>query len=528
MEVSIQDQPLETIREQPKAEKTSRSIELESPTQRALEASLFIDKKFFDVSVIVGNSTPPEHLFGEKPWQGYIDARNFSRQFGQGNLTIDFITGLHSKIASPVDSQIAGKIRNVPIRGGDYNNPKEPVTYTDEEIESIKQNPYLMFQEAGGKNTGFIHYPFSKEGEDPQAHIQNLLQEVCDWYNGEKAKPGTDPYKLAALLQRKMISIHPFYDANGTTSRVLMNWALETNGVAPSALDNPSNDVLTDENSWVDAVKKGGSKYTESQKRNHALESAGIEDVAYALGLSPERAFYDYIFRHIGKPPAFFSKNNMQDHQTFEEFFTQFIEELKKFQKFLQTETKIGDKTITQGGLISEGFMKLLSKSGFLSEETTDQFFTNVTLFRGGSLEIAQIDDLTICQMMGNYTGVGTGYRALRRSYMSALSGDVASRQQITESAAYYNKMMAKYYLHRQHPQISPYGADVKDLEQTIRDHVAANTQIWESPFASTSFSRSVSLGFTGGLAKFGALFTVRAPKEGIVLSFPPRVMRME
>jgi len=506
----------------PKEGRTSveKELRLETAGQRALEASLFIDKKFLDVAVITGEQTPPELLFGRSAWKGYTDARALARQSISQELSVDLIKRIHEKVANPVEPKIAGKIRNSNVRAGDYNDPTKAVRYTNEQIESIKQNPHLVFEPTDGANTGFIHYPFTKDGQNTRQYIEELLEEVCTWYNAEIKNPNADPHRLAAILQRRIISIHPFLDANGTTSRLLMNWSLEKTGAAPSAIDNPSSDITTSEDEWTQTVRNGSKKYEESKRRLKALEACGIEDIAFVLGVYPEKAFYDYIFRYIGKPPRFFSNNGMQDHQDFDSFFTQFINELSEFQKFLQSTTKIGDKQITQGGLISDAFMKLQSQQGVLPQQALDEFFTDVNLFRGGSLDVENVDDSQLLQLLTQYTGVGTGYRALGKSYMSPLSGDISSRQQINESAAYYNKVVAKHYLKTKHPTNNTYGADVRELSQAIRGHVGGGKSVWESPFVSTSFSKSVSESFAGGLAKYGVLFALKAPREGIMLSF--------
>src|SRR3989344_7713657 len=75
--------------------KLEKELGLETPTQRALEASLFIDKKFLDVAVITGSTQAPEKLFGKDAWERYLSARTFARQYGNADLSIDFIRSIH-------------------------------------------------------------------------------------------------------------------------------------------------------------------------------------------------------------------------------------------------------------------------------------------------------------------------------------------------------------------------------------------------------------------------------------------------
>ncbi len=56
------------------------------------------------------------------------------------------------------------------------------------------------------------------------AEIETLLREFLQWYNTIKKK--IHPVELAALVQLKFVSIHPFSDGNGRMSRLLMNFVL--------------------------------------------------------------------------------------------------------------------------------------------------------------------------------------------------------------------------------------------------------------------------------------------------------------
>jgi len=55
-----------------------------------------------------------------------------------------------------------------------------------------------------------------------------LLNEFFKWYNRSKEK--LNPVELAALVHLKFVTIHPFGDGNGRTSRLLMNFVLHKFG----------------------------------------------------------------------------------------------------------------------------------------------------------------------------------------------------------------------------------------------------------------------------------------------------------
>ncbi len=55
--------------------------------------------------------------------------------------------------------------------------------------------------------------------------ISEKIMDFVDWYNAENQ---LHPVEKAALTHLKLVSIHPFSDGNGRTSRLFMNFALMT------------------------------------------------------------------------------------------------------------------------------------------------------------------------------------------------------------------------------------------------------------------------------------------------------------
>ncbi|MFE9328498.1 Fic family protein [Nocardia sp. NPDC052278] len=106
----------------------------------------------------------------------------------------------------------------------------EPLT--DKEKALIEANPYLDLLPPGTVPT--VHGGLGYRLASPEA-VHTELGSLSDWYNTARAQPGTDPYRLAAELQQRFVSIHPWdYDYNGRSSRLLMNWALEREGLPPA------------------------------------------------------------------------------------------------------------------------------------------------------------------------------------------------------------------------------------------------------------------------------------------------------
>lgn len=529
-EKPIQDQ----IRE------SEKTLGIESEHDRLLEASLFIDKSFLSYALITGVAKKPERVFGDNAWADYLDARLFARQYGKQNLTLDFIVNLHKKLTQRSDPEISGQIRDVDARGAAYDDEDKPVTYTAEQVRAIEQNPQLSFLRVPPQDkdstTGFIVFPHSSPIAETREEITKDLRELAEWFNNAKKQESYNPHIIAGLLQHRLISLHPFMDSNGRLTRMLMNWSLENDEETPSVIDNPTEDILTDEETWISYISEGGKKYKAFKKRQAALQEAGIDNINALFDLGVDKAFYEYIFRHLKQTLPLPTSGDKHKHEIYEDFLADFKSEIDRFQKYMRSTStqnfSNGTQEISHGGLITSEFMEFASSTAahVLPLELKRQFFTDTEIYRGGMAD-GEIDDKTICQMFLGYTGVGTGYRSLMRSHLPATSLQKVNPQEVQESMEYYNKMVASTYLQKKHPSIdNPYTnaqSSVRDLDATIREHVAGGEAIWNSPFASTSLdyrqSRSWANRFSAYYAKnarHGVLFKVQLPREGMVMTF--------
>ncbi|MBI2668407.1 Fic family protein [Candidatus Woesearchaeota archaeon] len=87
----------------------------------------------------------------------------------------------------------------------------------------------LLFQHtkpdiAGKIRTHHVKVAGSKTEFPLPAELDTLLREFIQWYHHHQEK--LHPLELAALVHLKFVSIHPFSDGNGRTSRLLMNFVL--------------------------------------------------------------------------------------------------------------------------------------------------------------------------------------------------------------------------------------------------------------------------------------------------------------
>ncbi|WP_159849610.1 hypothetical protein [Nocardia sp. CY41] len=76
----------------------SAELKLHTPARRALESSLLVDEPFLNVA-LVSSHPRPELVFGEKELAGYLDARAFTRRYGNRELTVRFMTDIHRRLS---------------------------------------------------------------------------------------------------------------------------------------------------------------------------------------------------------------------------------------------------------------------------------------------------------------------------------------------------------------------------------------------------------------------------------------------
>jgi hypothetical protein len=155
-------------------------------------------------------------------------------------------------------------------RATEYSVLESPLT--DEGIAAINADPVTYYWPAPFRNEhGCLLFPVFADEADMCA----ALQEVCDWFNAELAKfhdsaaeSKSDPYQLAAELQKWFISIHPFaFDYNGRTSWILMNWALEHCFGLPPSMLRSHDDMTTPLAAWTEHVRNGSLEYADLQTR---------------------------------------------------------------------------------------------------------------------------------------------------------------------------------------------------------------------------------------------------------------------
>lgn len=173
-------------------EYTYESNRIEGNTLSLQETSLVVNQ-----GLTIGSKSMREHLEAIN----HAEAADFIVELTtkQEDLTRRTLLELHGLILKSIDRENAGRWRSVPVRiSGSQHEPPQPFM-----IEKLMEDY-------------FIHY--------------------------SRQKGRMHPVILAAEMHERLVSIHPFVDGNGRTSRLVMNLILLRNGYTIANLkgDNAS------------------------------------------------------------------------------------------------------------------------------------------------------------------------------------------------------------------------------------------------------------------------------------------------
>lgn len=111
----------------------------------------------------------------------------------------------------------------------------------------LKEVHYLILKGIDRKNAGvYRKVPVKIGGSShvPPEHflLDSKMSEVFDFYIANKNK--VHPVILAADMHEKIVTVHPFIDGNGRTSRLIMNLILLNSGFTIASLKGNRNDRL--------------------------------------------------------------------------------------------------------------------------------------------------------------------------------------------------------------------------------------------------------------------------------------------
>lgn len=249
-----------------------------TPEQRAawdteMKGRRFVDKAHYDPAAAAHASgaspTPPAERYGAQMFKDWSEAAAVLDEHARSGapLSLAEVEGAHEAAARNIKTAAPGEVRSPAnqsgdlIAGGGLGPGGIFSALTPEQIAILETNPHLRLLVRGGADgaltaeqaaarmqTAVIVYPDA-------ASVESRLTEYFTWY--QSARSGMDPTAFAAEAQRRFVSIHPFLDGNGRVSRLVMDHALQSKGLPPALLENPSLDYMIAESAWVLEVRKG-------------------------------------------------------------------------------------------------------------------------------------------------------------------------------------------------------------------------------------------------------------------------------
>ncbi len=251
-----------------------------TPEERAsfeqhLQGRRFVDKKDYlpaeqDYASGVSDM-PPEHRYGIDKYEDWSEAAAYTDGLAaEGRpMTQADLENAHALAARGLATKkvVAGEIRgpdeegNVLIASGGRGFRKAWSALSPEEQGAIRENPHLKLSEAdpltpllsddereAGYVAGLVFYP---SGDSVVARLDDFFA----WYS--KSWGSMDPVSFAALAQKRLISIHPFGDGNGRVTRLVMDHALQAQGLPPALVSDPNLDLLSRDARWEAEVRAG-------------------------------------------------------------------------------------------------------------------------------------------------------------------------------------------------------------------------------------------------------------------------------
>ena len=244
----------------------------------------------------------PGLAYGETSWWQWKQARDYMERVAKtsdGQISQEFIRELGARMPEQTIHASFARVpaEDVTFRGVDvYPGPDYYMgylgVYDESHFLSYSQNPYLranmeymaplsdsprILQDLMDRYPNKANYFMANAGNiyfgplisyPSHQDVPRLLDELLTTYNPRIASARTveDIVSVAADFQREFVSIHPFNDGNGRTSRLLMDYILRSKGLPPSHLGNPNLDLFLSKSEWRKEVLKGVINAAENAK----------------------------------------------------------------------------------------------------------------------------------------------------------------------------------------------------------------------------------------------------------------------
>lgn len=232
--------------------------------ERELLGRRFVSPRYYD-SLYEEGVKNPEHRYSVKTFESWQKAatlaksegtRSKGRPLAPGELT-QLMQRLHAAAGagmvevheSHLKTEDLGRLRS---KDEDHVQLGNTFHQLDPELAQIlDRNPYLAHQEAfpvtGGKMIRQISFA-------PGSLVPKLVDDLDRWVREQEAA-GLDPRQLAAQVHHRLVSIHPFMDGNGRTSKLVVDFLMARAGL-PEPLWREG-EVLRQVDTWHEAADLG-------------------------------------------------------------------------------------------------------------------------------------------------------------------------------------------------------------------------------------------------------------------------------
>jgi hypothetical protein len=250
--------------------------------ERELLGRRFIAPRYYDELYAQGVQNP-EHRYSVATFESWRGAAALARAEGErtrgrplapGELT-QVLQRLHAAAGagmveiheSHLRAPDLGRLRS---RAEDHVQLGDLLHDVDPELARLlDRNPYLAkdpaFEGEGGKLRRLIRFA-------PGPEVPGMVAALDAWVRSQEAA-GLDPRALAAEVHHRLVSIHPFMDGNGRTSKLAVDFLMARAG-APEPLWRES-EVLRHVERWPEAADAGMRFHLDVVLRHWRAAQAG-------------------------------------------------------------------------------------------------------------------------------------------------------------------------------------------------------------------------------------------------------------
>jgi prophage maintenance system killer protein len=222
------------------------------------------------------SAEPMQHgtgMYGVDHYRAWKNADDFLQAIPKGRLELSLalFQEAHRRAAEGFRPRAGGLLSFLPAGlassdAGAFKRRRnfgiDPVLspLSEQQYQALKSNEHLSFWELPGplsrlgRRRGVIAYPEPEEAG-------RKMDELVSWYS--RNKETMDPVELAARFQHAFVSIHPFVDGNGRTSRLIMDRILAERGLPPALLLDSTADLYQTPEDWTRQVRAGVEEFLE-------------------------------------------------------------------------------------------------------------------------------------------------------------------------------------------------------------------------------------------------------------------------